>query len=77
MAPDCPLLQEGLRLEGRGEPCTVYGQALGLAQLLEKNLLLVVRVSLTWKQIRKDPSMLDELSHSGGTAFQWKIEVLL
>lgn len=49
----------------------------GLAQLLEKNLLLAVCVSLTWKQIRKDPSMLGELSHSGGTAFQWKIEVLL
>lgn len=49
----------------------------GLAQLLEKNLLLAVCVSRTWKQIRKDPSMLGELSHCGGTAFQWKIEVLL
>lgn len=34
MKPDYPVLQEGLRLEGRGEPCTAHGQALGRARLL-------------------------------------------
>lgn len=35
--PDCPVLHEGLGLEGSGEPCTAHRQALGHVQLLGKS----------------------------------------